>query len=88
MNFFERKAQYKSGSGQNHLPTHEQMEQHMNKLSIGIDFGTDVMESSTVRRGQIKPAVRNMLPKLKASEVHELYNLLMKFAIMIQEEEK
>jgi len=88
MNFFERKAQYKSGSGQNPLPTPEQMDQHLAKFSIGIDWGKDVMESSDVRRGQIKPAVKNILPKLKASEVHELYNLLMKFAIRIQEEEK
>ena len=88
MNFFERKAQYKGASGQNPLPTQEQLERHLDKIGIGIDWGKDVMESSTVRRGQIKPAVKNILPKLNASEVHELYNLLMKFAIRIKEEEK
>lgn len=86
MNFWERKDRYKSG--RNPLPTPKQMDQHLAKFSIGIDWGKDVMESSDVRRGQIKPAVKNILPKLNASEVHELYNLLMKFAIRIQEEEK
>lgn len=58
------------------------------KYVLGVDIGHDVLESSVVRRGQIKPALNRMLPKLKDSEVHELYNLLMKFAIRIQEEEK
>ena len=88
MNFFERKAQYIGASGQNPLPTKEQMEQHIARLGGYIDWGKEVMESSDVRRGQIKPAVKNILPKLNASEVHELYNLLMKFAIRIKEEEK
>jgi hypothetical protein len=88
MNFFERKAQYKSGSGQNPLPTPEQMDQHLAKFSIGIDWGKDVIEGVDFRRGQIKLATKMILPKLKDSEVHELYNLLMKFAIRIREEEK
>ena len=88
MNLFERKAQYKGASGQNPLPTQEQLERHLDKIGIGIDWGKDVIEGVDFRRGQIKPAVKNILPKLNASEVHELYNLLMKFAIRIQEEEK
>ena len=88
MNFFERKAQYKSGSGQNPLPTPEQMYQHMEKFRVGIDFGKCVTESVDFRRGQIKLATKMILPKLKDSEVHELYNLLIKFAIRIQEESK
>lgn len=88
MNFFERKAQYKSGSGQNPLPTPEQMYKHMEKFGGSIDFGKCVTESVDFRRGQIKLAVKMLLPKLKDSEVHDLYNLLMKFAVRIQEEEK
>ena len=58
MNFFERKERYKSGSGQNPLPTPEQMDQYLAKFSIGIDWGKDVMD------GRIRMVLRFMMGML------------------------
>ena len=47
-----------------------------------------ILESRMLKSDQIKFCIFKILPKLNYWEVDELYSLLLKFAVRIQEEEK
>lgn len=84
MNFWERKNAYESGWIDKNIFERKPIKQHVGSTEIEKEIEKLILENSNFKREQIRLVVKDMLPKLKHSEVDDLYNLLMKFAIRIK----